>query len=91
VNVLTSERESAVADQPQVPPATTRTPAAAPVGWRWEAYENVQMQVPADWATSRWWALIREPATRLRVAGGSAPAVVRAGFQVHRHSNWVRS
>jgi hypothetical protein len=52
VNVVTSDRESAVADQPQVPPATTATPA--PLGWRWETYENIQVQVPANWATSLW-------------------------------------
>jgi hypothetical protein len=55
VNVVTSERESAVADQPQVPPATTAAPATpAPLGWRWETYENIQVQVPANWATSLW-------------------------------------
>jgi hypothetical protein len=78
VNVLTGERGSAVAVQTQVPPATTApgSPAAAPVGWRWEAYENVQVQVPADWATSFWagggrCGRTREPEPIVRRPGGA--------------------
>jgi hypothetical protein len=85
VNVLTSERESAGADQPQAPPATTAaraTPAAAPVGWRWEAYENIQVRVPTDWATSFWagggrCGPFREPEPIVRRPGGAVPAILR--------------
>jgi hypothetical protein len=51
VNLLADEKGSA---QLSAPSTKITGPAPAPAGWRWEVYENVQVQVPAGWDNSLW-------------------------------------
>jgi hypothetical protein len=53
VNGLTDRERDASADQSALEPATRAETPLAP-GWRWEAYHDVQVQVPDTWARSLW-------------------------------------